>query len=622
MLYFDGINTYFFRMHLMRPTFTFLFFLLLLFAFITPGYAQQPKDTSVFFLARKKGLLGKLGKSISHENDVEPIKIVNKFKEFKGKIIRKITIAPVGFNHNMNDTAEIRNSFTVKVAKAFHRNSTNNLINKNLFFKEGDKLLPLLFSDNERFLRDQPFLQDALIVVFNSVGSADSVDVVVLTRDVFSIGGSVNINSASRGSILAKEENLHGSGNKLSASMLYDRHRSPGFGWGGEFIKRNLKGSFFNWTTGFSTFNNEIFTGRNEENQIYTTFEKPLVSRYTQWVAALTLSYHNTSNAYFDTSYFSKYRYRFFSSDIWAGYNIGALNKKEKDDGNRLRHFVSFRSFYNNFYKIPSLYINNYNYNYANLNGLLLSYSLYRQNFYQTNFIYGFGRNEDVPQGLNASITGGYTNKQGKRRAYYGVDFDATRYSKKGIFTSYTLRSGGYVNSKKLEDVDVLVNIDHFTGLRKMGSYWRNRNFLSASFTRQFNPILNEPLFLESDFGLPYFNNGTIHADFRGTFKFESVFYNLQKIAGFRLAPFVFSDVSFLKPIGESFDKTNGYTAIGGGIRTRNENLIFGTVELRGFYFPRTSYNGMKNWKVEISTNLRFKYNSTFIRKPDFVLAN
>jgi hypothetical protein len=607
----------------MKKRFTLLLFYLFIIVFCNPCFAQQSKDTTRFFLAKKKGLLGKLGRSISRDGEiVEPIKIVDKYKAYKGKTIRKIVMVPVGFNHNMNDTAEIRNTFSVHVAKALHKGSTNNLIRKNLFFKEGDKVLPLLFSDNERFLRDQPFLQDALIVVFNSVESTDSVDVVVLTRDVFSLGGSINISSVNRAELKVKEENLNGSGNKLLVGMLYDKKRSPGFGWGGELIKRNLGGSFFNWTTGFSTYNGEIFTGRKEESHYYTSFEKPLVSRYTEWTAALSVSYNSTTDAYMDSLYYSDHSYTYMSSDIWGGYNIGARNRKEKDDGKRLRHFVSMRSFYNHFYKVPEKYINDYNYNYADINGLLFSYSLYRQNFYQTNFIYGFGRNEDVPEGINATVTSGYTNKQGKRRAYYGLDFDASHYSKKGFFTNYTMRSGGFVNQKKIEDLDLLVNIDHFTSLRKMGSYWRNRNFVSASFTRQINPNLNVPLFLESDFGLPYFRNGLIKADCRSTFRFESVFYNLRKTAGFRVAPFIFSDVSFLKPIGKGFDKTNGYSAIGGGLRTRNENLIFGTVELRGYYFPRISYDGMKNWKVELSTNLKFKYNSTFIRKPDFVIAN
>jgi hypothetical protein len=586
-------------------------------------HAQQSKDTSDFFNSEKKGLFGKLMKSISHNADVVvPVKIVDKYKNYKGKIIRKIVISPVGFNQNLNDTAEIRNTFAVHVADALHKNSSYELIQRNLFFKEGEKVLPLLISDNERYLRNLPYLSDALIVVFNVVDSKDSVDVVVLTRDVFSIGGSVNISSTNSAKVELKDENINGSGNRLLAGAFFDKRRNPRIGYAGEYIKRNMGGSFFNWITGFKTYNNEIYTGKKEEKIFYTGFEKPLVNRYTKWTATFLFSYNATANAYLDSLYRQDYRYSFFNTDIWVGYNIGATNRKEQDYGKRLRHIVAVRIFYNDFFKIPEKYVNNYNFRYADINGLLFSYSLYRQNFYQTNFIYGFGRNEDIPKGINATITGGYTNKQGKQRSYYGLDFDATHYSTKGFFTSYTFRSGGFVNKNGFEDVDLLSNIDLFTNLKKLGTFWRNRNFISASFTRQLRPVLNEPLFLESDFGLPYFRNGNIMSDCRSTFKFESVFYNLRKIAGFRLAPFIFSDVSFLKPINQPASKTTGYSALGGGIRTRNENLIFGTIELKGYFFPRVSYDGMKNWKVELSTNLKFKFNSSFIRRPDFVIAN
>ena len=40
-----------------------------------------------------------------------------------------------------------------------------------------------------------------------------------------------------------------------------------------------------------------------------------------------------------------------------------------------------------------------YNYSYADINGVLFSYNLYKQNYYRTNYLYAFGRNEDVPTG-------------------------------------------------------------------------------------------------------------------------------------------------------------------------------------------------------------------------------
>ena len=589
----------------------------------------KPAAADTFFLAKQKGLLGRLGKSLVKAPETEPpIKIAVPFLKYSGRIIRSVEIFPLGFNQNLDDTTIVKQNLAINIANRLHKNTRTSIIRNYLFFREGDKFLPLLVSDNESFLRNQPFLQDALIVVVDDDNNKDSVDIVVLTRDVFSIGGSINANTRRVRSEL-REENLGGSGSEISVSGIYDKDRKPQTGVGAEFILRNIYGTFLDFTAGINTFNATFNSNRYEENVSYIRLEKPLVNRYSQWTGALEISYNKTADAYLaDSLYQSDFQYKYRNGDIWAGYNIGYNTKKGKDSDKRLRHFVAVRSFYHYFDKLPKT-DSVYNYNYANINGVLFSYNLYRQNFYRTNYIYAFGRNEDVPTGLSASLIAGWTNKQDRYRPYYGFEFEGNRFSKKGIFSSYQLRLGGYLRKGRFEDINFLTGVDHFTRLRKIAAKWRNRNFISFSFTRQLNSSvynqtnipLNSPLFLKSDFGLPYFRSGIIEADERTTVKLETDFYNLNKILGFRCAPFLFSDFCFLKPVGKSFASTDGFSALGGGIRVRNENLVFGTIELKGFYFPRT-IEGMKNWKIDLVTKVRFKFNSNFVRKPDFIVAN
>ncbi|RYF87495.1 MAG: hypothetical protein EOO03_10595, partial [Chitinophagaceae bacterium] len=517
-------------------------------------------QTDSFFLARKKGLLGKLGKSISINGDyVEPIKTVDPYKKFHGKIIRSITVMPVGFNYNLNDTTPLKTNFAARIADGLHLNTFGRVIEKNLFFKKGQPFFPLMVADNERYLREQPFLRDAVIQVMRSVYSADSVDVIVLTKDVFSIGGSGSLSPFNRGRAEIKEENFGGSGNRLALYGLYDADRRPATGHGAEYVLRNIKGSFVNWANGFKTFNNAFNSGRLEEINFYSEMEKPMVSRYTAVTGAAVVSYHSTQNAYVsDSLYSQEYRYRYAAADLWAGYNFGYKGGKKKDSENRLRHFVGLRGFYNIFKEVPVKFMSEYNFRYADLNGVLLAYSLYRQNFYRTNFIYGFGRNEDVPEGLNATVTTGYTNKQGVKRAYYAVEMDASKFNKKEGLFSYSLKAGGYVNNRKLQDVDVLFGLNHFTKLFKLNPVWYNRSFMGISYTRQLKTLLNEPLFLQSDFGLPFYRGQVVEGQRRTTFKVESVFFNLKKFAGFRFAPFVFTDLTLIQPFDRPVSKSIG----------------------------------------------------------------
>lgn len=585
--------------------------------------AQSQVDSDTFFLATKKGILGRIGRSISTDPIVvQPVKTVNPFLKFAGKKIASIKIAGLGLDRNINDSNDVKNSFILKLANKFHKNTKDKFIRDNLFFREGDVVVPLMLADNEIFLRDQEYLQDALIIVLNNINDNNLVDIVVITRDVFSIGGAFKINSFNKVETELKEENLAGMGSKLSIMGLYDKERTPSTAFGAEFIKRNINGNFFNWKVGFKTFNNSYSNQRNEETRLYSSIERPLVSRYTRWTGALVWEYNKAQNNYKDTLFDSNFRYRYLRTDIWGGYNIGARRKWMTDNTNRLRHFIAIRTFYTHFYSKPLVYYDAFNYYYADINGVLFAYSLYKQNFYRTNFIYGFGRNEDVPVGLSASATLGWTNKDGKKRNYYGVSAEANKYNRRGNFYAFNLRVGAFSYRNHFEDIDMLLGIEHFTSLRKFGKNWRNRNFLNVSVTKQYNHLLSPPLLLQSDFGLPYYRNGGIVGSFRSTVRGESVFFNMQKVLGFRFAPFAFAGTIFITPLGKSFSKTEGYTAFGGGFRTRNENLVLGTIEVKGYLFTRKTYPEMQNWRVNVSTNLKFRYKSSFIRRPDFVISN
>jgi hypothetical protein len=587
-------------------------------------YGQQADaKADTFFLAKKKGLLGRLGKSISTTPpDEAPQKVENQFLKYRNKIIRNIDVVRLGFQRNINDTNEVKYNLGIRLANVLHKSSTERVIRNNLFFKEGGRLYPYLFADNERYLRDLQFIQDARIIVELSENSIDSVDVIVLTKDIFSLGIKFKIDDKTRGRVELTEENIAGSATRFFISGLYDEPRRPQKSMAAELKRRNIGGSFIDWTLGFSNFANSFISGRREETQFYTRFEKPLVTPFIPSTGALEGGYYKTNNAYIgDSLYKTDFRYTYYNIDGWLGYSLDNSRSLYANKEIRVHRFAALRAFNQKFLKTPARYQNQFDYRFTNSLGVLGSINIFKQVFYKTNFIYGFGRNEDVPEGFSAVVTGGYTRQQNLVRPYAGTDFTLTHFNKKGFFTNYTFRLGTFFNKKRFEDMDLLANIEHFSRLKKLNRQWYHRLFVNTGITAQINPVLNAPLFLNSEFGLPYFNPEGINADMRTTIKAENVFYNTKKVLGFRFAPFVFTDFVMLKPVKQSLGKSDLFTALGGGVRTRNENLVFGTIELKGFFFPRTN-GDMRGWKVELNTNVRFKYNSTFIRKPSFVLPN
>ena len=84
---------------------------------------------------------------------------------------------------------------------------------------------PYLLADNERYLRELAYIKDARILVEFAVGSTDSVDVVILTKDVFSIGGNLSISSTEKGRVEFREENFLGSGTRLMVSGYHENRK-------------------------------------------------------------------------------------------------------------------------------------------------------------------------------------------------------------------------------------------------------------------------------------------------------------------------------------------------------------------------------------------------------------
>lgn len=584
---------------------------------------EVPTNKDTFFLAKKKGLLGRFGKSISRNpTDDAPVKVENPFIKYKGKIIRSVETFRLGIEHNIDDIREVKNDIGVRIGKKFHKSTSDKVIKRSLFFKEGDQVFPYLFADNERYLRDLVFIQDARILVEFAAGSSDSVDVVVLTKDVFSIGADLSINSFKKARLELREENLLGSGTRLLISGYHENPRSPQNAFSAELVRRNIGGSFIDWVSGYNDYKYAFTSGRNQETVIYTRIEKPLVTPYIPSTGALEWSYQRTRNVYdSDSLYQSDIKYASYNLDAWFGYSLDRRRSLYENKEIRIHRFIAVRGFKQFFQTVPIKYRTVYDYRFTDFTGALASLNIFKQVFYKSNFIYGFGRSEDIPEGFNVALTAGYVDKQNIKRPYSGIDLSLANFRKKGFYSNYTLRIGGYYHSSRIEDIDILFNINHFTRLRKISSNWYNRMFMNTGITAQVNSVLNAPLWINSDFGLPYFHNGSLSSDLRATVKIESVFYNTDKILGFRFAPFLFADVILMKPSKQAIKQSDIFTTVGGGVRTRNENLVFGTIELKGFYFPRTNGN-MKRWEVELSSNIRFRFISRFISRPDFIFAN
>jgi hypothetical protein len=579
------------------------------------------------FLLNRKGFFGKLARSIvvSQNGEIKgPVKNDLVFKRFQGKVIRKIIITNAPFGKPLNDSARgLTNMFT-NLANSLHTQTKRYVIRNNLFFKEGDRLDPYTMADNERHLRDLDILQDATIKVYRIPGTKDSIDIIVATKDVLSIGGSFSVNNSNRVLFSVFESNIAGTGNEFLIRNIIDRERKPPYAPGSELALKNIGGSFIDTKFGFSSFANSFTTGLKHERTYYAQLLRPFVFYKNRFTYAAEYSYHTIENSYLtDSIYKYKEAYTYTLQDAWVGWNTGAFKLYNQNNDNRIRTLLSGRITRLQYTQIPDAYRLKYDYRFADVTGAYASVSVFGQDFYKTNYIYGFGRTEDIPEGIDVSLTGGWEKRAGDKRLYAGFDVNRYYLDKKDNYIRFYLKTGGYRFHSIWEDVNLIAGGEYISRLTKLRGRWKVRSFISASYSKQIHPRLNAPLFLQSEsFGLTEFRSDTvIYGNSRITAKAETVFFNGFNFLNFRLAPFAGINLCLLNPDIKIPGRQTFYKTIGGGLRMRNESLIFETTEARAYYSPDAFSNG-KHWSFVVNSNLRFKYNRQLIRKPDVTVVN
>ena len=130
-----------------------------------------------------------------------------------------------------------------------------------------------------------------------------------------------------------------------------------------------------------------------------------------------------------------------------------------------------------------------------------------------------------------------------------------------------------------------------------------------------------ESLRINNAFGLQEFSTDSVQGLQRISLQTETIFYSPKTLFGFRFAPFISMGISLLNQENYSIRNTDGFSGVGGGIRIRNNNLVFGTMELLAMHFPRPMYN-VGSFKITFKTDIRFRYKTYFIQPPDIIQLN
>lgn len=540
------------------------------------------------------------------------------FLAFEGKCIRHILVKEAGFERTLTDTAKEINETGKGIIQKLHRNTRELVIRHNLFVKEKTALNANIVADNERYLRSLDYIYDARIRVDTIGGEPDSVDLVVITKDFLSIIATFNDVRPGVFKAKAGDANLLGTAQKIQLTVLVEKKRDPHFGYEILYKKNSIAHTFINATLSYSKINPDLYDNTTDQHYWRAEIERPLVSQYMHIAGAISLAGGKTHNYYLKPdSLFYNYHYKTF--DAWIGYNMGVRRSLFLRSASA-RQFIGIRYLRRKFERFPYQEAGKLHFSFNDQEAILAQFSFFRQYFYKTNYIFGFGITEDVPYGYNIAFTGGWYKQSYLQRPYAGVDANQYVITKWGDMLQYFLKAGSFLNKSRIQDAAVLVGASVFSRVLT----WKNfkmRQYLRLSYTRQFNRAGLDPLDINNVFGLRYIYSDPANGKQRASLHTETIFFIKYKLLGFKFAPFVSGDIAHFLPEQKNDDNAGYYAGLGGGIRTRNENLIFGTIELRFMYFLRRSAQHSA-FKLTLATNLRFRASFSYVNAPDIINVN
>lgn len=495
------------------------------------------------------------------------------FRAYQNKVIRSIRIIKLKpFGSSIYDTTYVEHSGIIKAINNLHMQTREAVIYSYLQFSEGDRLDPVKISDNERIIRAVPIFEDARFIIQRI--SRDTVDIIMVVKDIFPLGADLKVNSINSGSIRLYHRNILGLGHQLGQSFVYDNQYSPSFYLGdGAYIIRNIKRTFTDFSLAW------VNTPLNK--RIGIDLQRPFITPEINFAGGLTITY-NQAWLYNNRSV-EKYRYSNRLFDTWAGYAV-IINRLKSISSRRQQIAFTGRLYQLDYYDAPLFSFLNMP-PFVNTNRLLFAFNILRSEYYSTNMLYGYGRTEDIPYGHKAEVVFGLEKTELEERMYTALKLSFLKPTSIAGLVGVDFQIGGYLKDGYYEDGVLKSQFKLISPLVKVG-HNSIRNFGFIGYTTGLERSVPGSISINDGNSGNLFNRYDFLGYQRIRGRIESVIFTPHYFFGFRFAPFAYAEAAVIAPNGQRFVNQTIYPAIGAGIRLRNENLVFSTFQVSLTWHP------------------------------------
>jgi hypothetical protein len=523
------------------------------------------------------------------------------------RIIRSISIQVLDpFGHSVNDTAEKEINRVQKLGNHLHITTRHWVIRNMLLFKVNEPFELFKINESERLLRNEFYVYDARIYVVNDPKSrSDSVDVkvVVMDRWTRSVIGSA---SPSTAKLVLRERNMFGTGQFLEQGTSFNK--TNGIEYHGAYAIRNIYKTYISNSLSYSI--------ARDFAQVATSFDKPFYSSLTKWAGGAYFV-QNWRTLHFNDTLIKQQRdlaLNSYSTDIWLGKSMNM--DKGKLHIRRLNNIILALRYARNHYEDrPSPEYDQTRLNF-NSDLLLGSIGFSMSKYYKDQFIYRFGANEDIPEGVLVQLLYGFQHREYYGLSnYYGMEISRGKHYEHFGYISAFGAFGTFVNPKMPDNTTVNLGLTYFSDLAQVHR-WYYRQFIYVKYVNGYNKPVYERIALHANelYGLDL---SPITGCSKMLINIEGVTYAPYNVLGFHFAPLVLAGFGFLKT-GE-YTLWNGpvYQSYAVGLLLRNENLLNTSFQVTfGFYPNPPPQLNAHYYRFNPSISFNVKFRSFAIGKP------
>lgn len=587
----------------------------------TPALAPDTTDPKRFLqklrhISQRKTLFGRFVKALvifKPRQQVVPLEIEllpQALEQHTYKVVRSIyfkRLEPFGFS--INDTLALPDNDLERLGNALHMRTKRSRLSNTILFKEGDMLEPLALSESERLLRQTDYILDARVTINDSTSTQDSVDVVIYTRDVFSISGSGSA-STSGTRLSLRDINFMGVGHQFRTTYRFGLSEPQPWQFTGSYLIENISSSYISAELLYQNTYYYKQQSLSFRRDFYATTTKYAGGASAAWFQTLQPTYilgegpppaPNEELSYIPLKYYTQ--------DFWIA-RAFRLKSYDLARDNPSRFITAARVMNIKYTEGSGPTIQS-----ARLYLAAFGYSLRR--YYKDQYLFGFGRTEDIPAGNLLAITAGFEDGAIKNRPYLGVKGAFGKYNPSFGYLYGGVEYGSYRHNEAWEQGVLTSEVLYFTPLHRIRN-WRWRHFI----WNRTSIGLRRPDFFALDVdqedGIRGFSSASVRGYRKFVLNYETNLFSPLTLFGFRLAIIGFADMAWLTNVqNRSPFKEKPYTGFGIGARFRNEYLPFNTIQILLGYYPRLpEVGGQQEFKIFQTGRQYYDFNELRFTQP------